>query len=156
MRVLLPLFGLLLLFLVAGCASGPPPRDGDARALVVEDFTNYTLRPEAGRIIADLLATQAAARGWSIRGAETGEGALRLSGAVTEFDYRDAGSRGPALGFTARLTDPVSGRTVWAGSFTGSARGWTGRALNGVATEVVDRALTGMAQRLEEATDGGG
>lgn len=147
---------LAVAVLATGCASGPSPRDGERRPLIVEAFTNHTLQPTAGRIVADLFAAQASARGWSVQSAETAEGAYRLTGAVTEYDYREAGSRGPALGFTAHLRDPANGEIVWSGSFTGSARGWTGHALNGIAMETVDRALTGMAQRLEAGADDGG
>lgn len=145
---------VLTLSLLAGCAGGTP-RDGGSRELVVDGFTNHTLRQRAGNILADLFVAEAIARGWSVQTPEKGRaGAYRLTGAVTEFDYREAGSRGPALGFTARLIAIESGETVWAGSFTGSARGWTGRSLNGVATEVVNRALTGMARQLEARVDG--
>ena len=146
--------GLLLAVLVlGGCAHGPPAVDGDSRPLAVEPFANHTLHPEAGRILAEIFRAEAAARGWVVTVDPGGRGdpgtGYVVRGSVTEFGYRGDGSGGPAVGFTVRVEAPREDRVVWAGSYTGAARSWTGRTLNGVATETVNRALTAMAGALE-------
>jgi TolB-like protein len=183
-RVLQGMAALVLTLGLAACASNTSEqRDFVAKDAVFSQMTvaiipfeNLTNYPNAGRIVAELLATELYDRGpftlqeatetrralaqlqidadnlTSVAAAKQAAGLLEvdglLIGSVSEFGYQQGLREEPVVGLNARLIDGKTGDVLWASSHSALGGGYLQRgSLNATAQEVISAMTATLSQR---------
>lgn len=175
---------LVLSLALAGCASGDrqardylaPSADVANLRIAVLPFENLTNYPNAGRIAAELLATELYERGifqlqepsetlrtlaqlkvdpdnlTSVAAAQQAADLLDVDavivGSVSEFGYQQGLREEPVVGLNARLVEAGSGAVLWASSHSALGGGYLERgSLNATAQRVVSAMVAPLAGR---------
>jgi polysaccharide biosynthesis protein PelC len=175
---------LALTLVLAACASGDrqardyidPAADFGAMKVAVLPFENLTNYPNAGRIAAELLATELYQRRifqlqeetetrralaqlkidpenlTSVAAAQQAAGLLEVDaiivGSVSEFGYQQGLREEPVVGLNARLIEAGSGNVLWASSHSVMGGGYLDRgSLNATAQRVVTSMVAPLVER---------
>ncbi|MEQ8587020.1 MAG: hypothetical protein RLO01_10835 [Thalassobaculaceae bacterium] len=175
---------LVLGLALTGCASGDrqardylaPSADVANLRIAVLPFENLTNYPNAGRIAAELLATELYERGifqlqepsetlrtlaqlkvdpdnlTSVAAAQQAAGLLDVDavivGSVSEFGYQQGLREEPVVGLNARLVEAGSGTVLWASSHSALGGGYLERgSLNATAQRVVSAMVAPLTGR---------
>lgn len=175
---------LALTLVLAACASGDrqardyidPAADFGAMKVAVLPFENLTNYPNAGRIAAELLATELYQRRifqlqeetetrralaqlkidpenlTSVAAAQQAAGLLEVDaiivGSVSEFGYQQGLREEPVVGLNARLIEAGSGTVLWASSHSVMGGGYLDRgSLNATAQRVVTSMVAPLVER---------
>lgn len=175
---------LVLGLALAGCASGDrqardylaPSTDVTTLTIAVIPFQNHTNYPNAGRIAADLMATELYERGvfqlqepsetlralaqlnldpdnlTSVAAARQAAGLLEVDavivGSVSEFGYQQGLREEPVVGLNARMVDGGNGTVLWASSHSALGGGYLERgSLNATAQRVVSAMVAPLTNR---------
>jgi TolB-like protein len=183
-RTLRRLTVLLLVVGLAACASNEAERrdfvasglDLASMNVAIVPFENLTNYPNAGRIAAELMATELYERSLftlqeetttrralaelqidpdnltSIAAAKQAAEMLEvdgiLIGSVSEFGYQQGLREEPVVGLNARLIDGRTGAVLWASSHSALGGGYLQRgSLNATAQEVVSAMADGLSSR---------
>jgi len=178
------LAALALGLVLVGCAAGDrqardyidPSADLADLTVAVLPFENLTNYPNAGRIAADLLATELYERGvftlqeetetrralaqlkidpdnlTSVAAAQQAAGLLDvdavLVGSVSEFGYQQGLREEPVVGLNARLGAAGTGSVLWASSHSALGGGYLERgSLNATAQRVVSAMVAPLLDR---------
>jgi TolB-like protein len=174
----------VLVFGLAACASNTgEQRDFVAKGaafsemtVAIVPFENLTNYPNAGRIAAELMATELYERApfalqeetetrralaqlqidpdnlTSVAAAKQAAGLLEvdglLIGSVSEFGYQQGLREEPVVGLNARLIDGKTGDVLWASSHSALGGGYLQRgSLNATAQEVISAMTNSLSQR---------
>ncbi|WP_420565822.1 hypothetical protein [Thalassobaculum sp.] len=178
------LAALALTLVLAACASGDrqardyidPAADFGAMKVAMLPFENLTNYPNAGRIAAELLATELYQRRifqlqeetetrralaqlkidpenlTSVAAAQQAAGLLEVDaiivGSVSEFGYQQGLREEPVVGLNARLIEAGSGNVLWASSHSVMGGGYLDRgSLNATAQRVVTSMVAPLVER---------
>ncbi|MDF1791059.1 MAG: CsgG/HfaB family protein [Thalassobaculaceae bacterium] len=175
---------LALGLILVGCASGDrqardyldPTADFTKMKVAVLPFENLTNYPNAGRIAAELMATELYERGifqlqestetrqtlaqmkidpenlTSVAAAQQAAGLLEVDaivvGTVSEFGYQQGLREEPVVGLNARLVEAATGNVLWASSHSALGGGYLERgSLNATAQRVISAMVAPLTQR---------
>ena len=178
------LAALSLILVLAACASGDrqardyidPAADFTGMTVAVLPFENLTNYPNAGRIAAELMATELYQRGvfklqeetetrrtlgqlkidaenlTSVAAAQKAAGLLDVDavviGSVSEFGYQQGLREEPVVGLNARLVSAKTGAVLWATSHSVLGGGFLERgSLNATAQRVVSDMVAPLSRR---------
>lgn len=183
-QFLIPAF---LTFLVSACAQVAPPVERDfvadmtdfsaVESVAILPLDNWTNRPNAGEITAQLLASEfysqglfqlapessvAAALGQMSDGTAGGGSPFPdpkaladkldvdavLTGSVSEYGYKHTLKEEPAVGFNVRLIRRSDGRVIWSSSQSEVGDGKRAESVNQLAQRVIQRMVAPLAAQF--------